>query len=161
MSDVQPIPDNYPRVAPYLCVDGAAAAIDFYREVFGAIERVRSDGPDGRIGHAEVEIGTGVVLLCDEYPDMGYVAPPTLGGTPVTMHVYVEDVDATFARALAAGATELGAPQTQFYGDRAGQFLDPFGHRWYVATHVEDVAPDEIARRAAEYDAAQADGAQS
>jgi PhnB protein len=148
MSDVQPIPSDYPRVIPYLCVDGAAQAIDFYREVFGAVERMRmpGDSPD-KIGHAELEIGTGMIMLADEFADMGFRSPKAIGGSPVTVHVYVEDVDAVFARALAAGATTNRELENQFYGDRSGQFEDPFGHRWNVASHVEDVAPDEMERR--------------
>jgi PhnB protein len=150
MSDVQSIPSDYPRVTPYLCVDGAAQAIDFYREVLGAVERMRmpGDSPD-TIGHAELQIGTGMIMLADEFPDMGFLSPKSIGGTPVTVHVYVEDVDAVFARALAAGATASRELENQFYGDRSGQFEDPFGHRWNVASHVEDVAPDEMERRLA------------
>ncbi|MBW3601657.1 MAG: VOC family protein [Actinobacteria bacterium] len=147
---VEPIPDGYPQVTPYLCVDGASAAIDFYRDVFGATERMRMPAPGDTIGHAELQIGDSVVMLSDEQPDMGLRGPRTLGGTPVTISVYVEDVDAAFDRAVGAGATALSPPEDQFYGDRSGQFEDPFGHRWSVATHVEDVPPDEMARRAAE-----------
>ena len=146
---VKPIPDEYPRVTPYLIVDGASAAIDFYRSVLGATERVRMPGPDGTIGHAELNIGDSVVMLADEQPAMGIRGPKTIGGSPVTLHVYVEDADAAFERAIAAGATELRPIENQFYGDRSGQFEDPFGHRWNVATHVEDVPPDEMAKRAA------------
>jgi PhnB protein len=149
MAKVKPIPDGYPRVIPYLSVDGADAAIDFYTKVFGAKERVRMPGPGGKIGHAELEIGDSVVMLADSFPDMGAPTPKQLGGTPVTVMVYVEDVDATFERALAAGATAERKVEDQFYGDRAGQFADPFGHKWFVATHVEDVPPDEMAKRAA------------
>ncbi len=150
MSPVKPIPDGYPQVTPYLCVDGAAQAIEFYTEVFGAKERMRMDGPDGRIGHAELGLGDSVLMLADEHPDIGFLSPRTLGGTPVTLSVYVEDVDATFERALQAGAKELRAVEDQFYGDRSGQFEDPFGHRWSVATHVEDVSAEEMERRAAQ-----------
>jgi len=150
MSTVDPIPAGYPRVTPYLCCRDAAAAIAFYVEVFGAVERMRmpGDSPDN-IGHAELEIGSGLVMLADEFPDQGFVSPRSLGGTPVTIHVYVADVDAVFARALAAGATETRAVEQQFYGDRSGQFEDPFGHRWNVASHVEDVSDEEMARRVA------------
>jgi len=147
---VKPIPDDYPRVIPSLSIDGAAKAIDFYRDVLGATERMRMDGPDGKVGHAELQIGESVIFLADEYPDMGYVGPKTIGGTPVFLNVYVEDVDATFERATKAGAKVLRAVENQFYGDRNGQFEDPFGHRWSVSTHVEDVPPDEMAKRAAE-----------
>jgi PhnB protein len=149
MSDVKPIPDNYLQVVPYLCVDGANAAIDFYRNVFGATERMRMPEPDGRIGHAELEIGAAVIMLSDEYPDLDVRAPKTIGGTPVTISVYVEDADDVFARAIDAGATARRPVKDQFYGDRSGQFEDPFGHRWNVATHIEDLTPEEMAERAA------------
>jgi PhnB protein len=149
MASVKPIPDGYPRVIPYLTIEGAAAAIEFYTKVFGATERVRMPGPDGKVGHAELEFGESVVMLADAFPEMGNPAPKALGGTPVTLMVYVEDVDATFEQALKAGATEDRKVENQFYGDRAGQFVDPFGHKWFVATHVEDVPPDEMAKRAA------------
>jgi PhnB protein len=145
----KPIPDDYPRVSPYLIVDGAGAAIEFYCSVLGATERARMPGPDGRVGHAELEIGDAVIMLADEYPEMDACAPPRIGGTPVTLHVYVEDVDAVFERALAAGARALRPVEDRFYGDRSGQFEDPFGHRWNVATHVEDVPPEEMSKRAA------------
>lgn len=145
----KPIPEDYPRLTPYLIVDGAAAAIDFYRSVLGATERMRMPGPDGRIGHAELELGDSMIMLADENPEMGPRSPKSIGGTPVTLHLYVEDADGTFARAIQAGARELRPVEDQFYGDRSGQFEDPFGHRWNVATHVEDVQPDEMARRAA------------
>jgi PhnB protein len=148
MAAVKAIPDGYPQVTPYLIVDGATAAIEFYGKVLGATERMRMGGPDGRVGHAELQLGSGVVMLADEFPDMEQKSPKTLGGSPVTVSVYVEDVDAVFARALAEGATEVRGVADQFYGDRTGQFRDPFGHLWSVATHVEDVPPDEMARRA-------------
>jgi PhnB protein len=146
---VKPIPDGYPQLSPYLIVDGAAQAIDFYKQVLGATERMRMGGPEGKIGHAEVQIGEAVVMLADEHPDMGYLGPKAIGGTPVTIGVYVEDVDKTFDTALKAGATSLRPVENQFYGDRSGQFEDPFGHRWSVSTHVEDVPPDEMQKRAA------------
>jgi len=145
-----PIPQDYPRVTPYLIVDGAAAAIDFYTSVLGATERMRMPGPDGKLGHAEIQIGDSMIMLADENPEWGAQAPPTVGGTPVTLHTYVEDVDAVFAAALAAGAKELRPVENQFYGDRGGAFADPFGHHWHVATHVEDVPPEEMEKRAAE-----------
>jgi len=151
MSPVQPIPEGYPRLSPYLCVDGAARAIEFYVDVLGATERMRMDGPDGRIGHAELNLGDSVIMLADEYPDMGFLSPTRIGGTAVTLHAYVEDVDAVFEKALAAGAKSLRPVENQFYGDRSGQFEDPFGHRWNVASHVEDVSEEEMARRAAEF----------
>jgi PhnB protein len=150
MADVKPVPEGYPRVTPYLHVDGAAAAIDFYTKVLGAKERMRMPAPEGRIGHAELEIGDGLVMLADEAPDMGVRGPRTVGGTPVAISVYVDDVDSVFERAISEGATELRAVENQFYGDRSGQFEDPFGHHWSVATHVEDVPPDEMEKRAAE-----------
>jgi len=148
-SEVKSIPDNYPQVVPYLCVDGASAAIEFYRHVFGATERMRMAEPDGRLGHAELEIGTAVIMLADEFPDLGVRSPKTIGGTPVTMTLYVEDVDTVFTRATDAGATALSPVKNQFYGDRTGQFEDPFGHRWSVATHVENVSPEDMTERAA------------
>jgi PhnB protein len=150
MADVQPIPENYPRVTPYLHVDGGEAAIDFYTSVLGAEERGRMPGPDGKIGHAELTLGGSVIMLADEFPDMGARGPKSVGGTPVTLHVYVEDVDSTFEAALAAGATSIRDVENQFYGDRSGQFEDPFGHRWNVASHVEDVPPEEMEQRAKE-----------
>ncbi len=148
MAAVQAVPDGYPQVTPYLCVDGAAEAIEFYREVLGATERMRMGGPDGKVGHAELQIGSGLVMLADEFPDMGQRSPKALGGSPVTVSLYVEDVDAVFARAIGAGATEVRPVADQFYGDRVGGFQDPWGHVWSVATHVEDVSPEELARRA-------------
>ena len=148
MSPVQPIPEGYPRLSPYLCVDGAARAIEFYTDVLGATERMRMDGPDGRIGHAELQLGNSVIMLADEYPDIGFLSPTRIGGTAVTLHAYVEDVDAVFEKALAAGAKALRPVEDQFYGDRSGQFEDPFGHRWSVASHVEDIDAEEMARRA-------------
>jgi PhnB protein len=150
---VKPIPDGYPRVIPYLCINGAAKAIDFYSEVFGAKERMRMPGPPGQpesIGHAELEIGDSLIMLSDEFPDMGSKGPSHFGGSPVMLSVYVEDVDATFERAVKLGAKQIRPPENQFYGDRSGQFEDPFGHSWYVATHVEDVSDEEMAKRAAE-----------
>ncbi|MFB7512251.1 VOC family protein [Streptomyces sp. NPDC056144] len=147
---VQPIPKEYPRITPYLCVDGAADAIDFYVSVFGAVERMRMPAPDGTIGHAELALGNSVVMLADEYPGMDFRSPKAVGGTPVTLHVYVADVDAVFAKALARGSRELQPVKDQFYGDRTGQLEDPFGHRWNIATHVEDVSDEEMERRATE-----------
>lgn len=144
---VKPIPDEYPRVMPYLIVDGAAAAIDFYGSVFGATERGRMPAPAGKIGHAELEIGDSMIMLADESPEMDAVGPRSVGGTPVSLLVYVEDVDSVFDRAVQAGAKPLAAVDDKFYGDRSGQFEDPFGHRWNVATHVEDVPPDEMTKR--------------
>jgi|ERR1039458_10071639 PhnB protein len=150
MADVKPIPDGYPRITPSLIIDGAGAAIDFYADVLGTTVRMRMDGPDKRVGHAELQLGDSVVMLADEYPEMGILGPKSVGGTPVTLSVYVDDVDRVFQKALGAGATELRPVENQFYGDRSGQFEDPFGHRWSVATHVEDVPEDELMRRATE-----------
>ena len=149
MAQVAAIPSNYPRISPYLSVDGAARAIDFYCSVLGATERGRMSGPDGKVGHAELQLGDSVIMLSDAFPG-GAPDPKNLGGTPVTLMVYVEDVDDVFGRAIAAGATEVAAVQDQFYGDRSGQFEDPFGHRWNVASHVEDVPPEEMEKRAAQ-----------
>lgn len=144
----KPIPDDYPRVTPYLYVDGAAAAIDFYCSVLGAKERMRMAAPDGRIGHAELDLGDSMIMLADENPDIDVRGPRAIGGTPMSLHVYVEDADGVFDRAIQAGAKALRPIENQFYGDRSGQFEDPFGHRWNVATHVEDVPPDEMEERA-------------
>ena len=150
MADVDPIPEGYPQVTPYLHVDGAKDAIDFYGKVLGAQERFRMDGPEGTIGHAELQLGDSIIMVSDEFPDRDVRGPKSVGGTPVTISVYVEDVDSVFETALAEGATELRPVENQFYGDRTGQFEDPFGHRWSIATHVEDVPPDEMEKRAAE-----------
>ena len=150
MADVKPIPDGYPQVTPYLCVDGAEAAIEFYENVLGARERMRMPAPGGKVGHAELELGESIIMLADEHPDMGVLSPKTVGGTPVTISVYVDDVDAVFDAAVAAGASSVRPVENQFYGDRSGQFEDPFGHRWSVATHVEDVPPDEMEKRMSE-----------
>lgn len=148
MAKVQPIPDGYPRVIPYLSIDGAADAITFYSDVLGAKERARMPGPDGKIGHAELTIGDSVLMLADPFPQ-GTPSPKAVGGSPVTIMVYVENVDAIYDKALEAGATPISKVEDQFYGDRSGSFTDPFGHRWYIATHVEDVSETEMAERAA------------
>ena len=145
-----PVPEGYPRVTPYLIVNGATEAIDFYTGALGFTERMRMPGPDGLIGHAELELGDAVIMLADENPEMGARSPRSIGGSPVTIHTYVDDVDAVFARAVAAGASSLRDVEDQFYGDRSGQLEDPFGHHWNLATHVEDVSPEEMSRRAAE-----------
>ena len=150
MAVVKPIPDGYPQVTPYLCVDGAKDAIEFYSKVLGAKERMHMPTPDGKIGHAELELGDSLIMLADEFPEMGVRGPKAVGGTPVMIMIYVEDVDAVFDAAVAAGATALRPMEDQFYWDRTGQFEDPFGHRWSVATHVEDVPPEEMEKRAAE-----------
>ena len=150
MAGVKPIPEGYPQVTPYLVVDGAEAAIEFYGKVFGATERMRLPGPDGTIGHAELQLGESLIMVADEAPQFGLRGPRAIGGTPVTISVYVEDVDGVVGRAAQAGATVLRPVEDQFYGDRSGQFEDPFGHRWSVATHVEDISPEEMGRRAAD-----------
>lgn len=146
---VKPIPAGYNSVTPYLIVKGAARAMEFYKTAFGATELVRMAQPNGTIGHAEIRIGDSVIMLADENPTMRSLSPQTLGGTPVLIHLYVEDVDAVFNRAVAAGGAVERPLKDQFYGDRTGGIVDPFGHRWYVATHVEDVAPEELNKRAA------------
>jgi PhnB protein len=151
MAAVKPIPDNYPRLTAYLAIDGAADAIDFYTRVLGAKERMRMPMPDGKVGHAELEFGDSVVMLSDAAPEMGHVDPKRLGGSPVILSVYVEDVDAAFADAIAGGATSLEPVTDKFYGDRAGQFEDPWGHRWNVMSHIEDVSPEEMEKRAAAF----------
>ena len=159
MPNVKPIPDGYPQVTPYLAVDDANAAIDFYTTVFGARERMRMDAPGGKVGHAELQFGDSLVMLADEFPEMGNRSPKSVGGTPVTISVYVDDVDAAFDRALRAGAKELRPLENQFYGDRTAQIEDPFGHRWSISTHIEDVPPDEMQRRAAEMAQRMSEGA--
>ena len=146
---VKPIPENYHRVTPYLVVDGAAEAIDFYSRVFGATEVMRMPAPGNKIGHAEIKVGDSVIMLADPFPGASLPTPKQLGGSSVFMMVYVEDVDDVFARAMKAGAKEVRAVEDQFYGDRSAQFEDPFGHHWNIASHVEDVPPEEMEKRAA------------
>lgn len=153
---VQPIPDGYAGVIPYLFVKGAADAIEFYKTAFGAEELMRLDMPEGGIGHAEIKINGVIVMLADEHPPMDALGPQSRGGTTVGFCVYVEDVDAAFARAIEAGGTEQRPVQDQFYGDRSGTLLDPFGHSWTLSTHVEDVTPEMIAERLAGMDHGQA-----
>jgi PhnB protein len=147
-----PIPDSYRRITPCLTVQGAARALEFYAAVFGASERMRTPGPGGTIVHAEIEIGDSVVIVADEFPQQGTQAPPPGGlhGSPAFLYVYVEDVDAVIARAVELGATLQRAARDQFYGDRDGHIIDPFGHGWTVASHVEDVQPEEMMRRMTE-----------
>lgn len=144
---VQPIPDGYHTVTPYLYIKGAAKALEFYKTAFGAIELFRMPAPDGRIAHAEIKIGDSPVMLADEYPEMGARGPQTLGGASSSFLIYVADVDARFQQAVAAGATVSRPVKDQFYGDRSGTVTDPFGHMWTIATHVEDVPPEEMNRR--------------
>ena len=146
---VKPIPDGYHAVTPYLIVDDAKRALDFYKKALDAVELMRMPGPDGKIGHAEIKIGDSVIMLADEAPAMGARSPRTIGGSPITLMVYIKDVDKQVAQAVAAGATLTRPVANQFYGDRTGGLDDPFGHHWYLATHVEDVPPDEMAKRAA------------
>jgi len=149
MAKVRPIPEGYEAAIPYLCVKNGSDAVDFYRHAFGAIEKYRIEDPSGKIGHAEMRIGDAVILLADENPEMGALGPQSLGGSPVTIQLYVEDVDAVVDRAIAAGAKMLRPVEDQFYGDRAGQIEDPFGHKWRLATRKEDVSVDEMKTRAA------------
>ena len=145
----QPIPAGYHNITPYLMVRNAAAAIDFYKKAFNAVELMRFPGPGGKIMHAEVKIGDSPVMLAEEMPEEGHVGPQTLGGAGVSMMLYVEDVDTRFAQAVAAGATIKRPVQDQFYGDRTGTLVDPFGHIWSIGTHKEDVSMDEMQRRMA------------
>ena len=144
----QPVPEGYNTVTPYLAVEDAAAAIDYYKKAFGAKERVRMDAPDGKIGHAELEIGDSIVMLSDPFPQASTKPPKELGGTSASVFLYVEDVDSVVQDAIDAGATITMPVENQFWGDRFGTVTDPFGHLWSVATHVEDVPPEEMAERA-------------
>ena len=145
---VSPVPAGHHTVTPYLSVNGGTKALEFYKHAFGASEMYKLVMPDGRLGHAEIRIGDSVIMLADQFPEYGGKTPQTLGGTPVSIYLYVEDVDGFVKRAVAAGAKESKAVADQFYGDRSGQLEDPFGHIWWVATHKEDVSPEEIEKRA-------------
>ena len=145
---VKPIPDGYHSVTPYLRIRGAGEAIEFYRRALGAVEKVRMAMPDGRVGHAELLIGNSMVMLADEFPEMNIRGPQSLGGTSVSFCIYLEDADAAFKRAVDAGATISRPVQDQFYGDRSGTVIDPYGHEWTLATHTEDLSPEEMNRRA-------------
>jgi PhnB protein len=145
---VKPIPEGYHSVTPYLIVRGGADAIEFYQKAFGAVELFRFPSPDGKIGHAEIKVGDSPIMLADEFPDMGYNGPDSLGGSPVSLMIYVDDVDAVFNQAVEAGATVKEALADKFYGDRMGTVTDPFGHRWHLATHKEDISVEEMQRRA-------------
>jgi PhnB protein len=149
MATVKPIPDGFHNVTPYLYVKGAVAAIDFYKDVFGATEIMRMHGPNGKIMHAELKFGDSIVMLADENPAMGIMSPQTVGGYSVGLHLYVENSDAVVQKAVENGARALRPVKDQFYGDRSGTLLDPFGHMWSVATHVEDVSPEEMKKRMA------------
>lgn len=146
---VQAIPTGYAGVTAYLIIRDAARALEFYKKAFGAKELMRFPAPGGKIGHAEIKIGEGVVMLADESPEMGHKSPQTLGGTAITLMFYVADVDAQFAKAVAAGGTVKQPVKDQFYGDRSGTITDPFGHIWTIATHKEDLSPEEMQRRMA------------
>ena len=148
MANVKPIPEGYHSITPYLIVNGGAKALDFYKKAFGATELFRMEH-EGKIGHAEIKIGDSPIMLADEQPGMGYVGPQALGGTPVSLMIYVEDVDKTYKQAISSGGVEVKALQDQFYGDRSGTLKDPFGHVWTVATHKEDVTPEEMNKRIA------------
>ncbi len=147
MTDVSPIPEGFHSISPYLLIDGAAEAIEFYKEAFGAEETVRMPTPDGKLQHAEIRIGDSTIMLADTPPDKS--SPKKLGDTPVMLHLYVPDVDAVFAQAVKAGATVERPVSDQFYGDRNGDLIDPFGHRWGISTHKEDLTLEEIQERAA------------
>ena len=148
-SEVKPVPDGYPTVTPYLTIKNAAQAIEFYQRAFGATVAMRIDDPNGKIGHAEIRIGDSPVMLSDEYPEMDARGPLAIGATPVTIHLYVPDVDIMYARAIAAGAKQLRAVEDQFYGDRGGKLQDPFGHVWWISTRKENLTAEEVNRRAA------------
>jgi PhnB protein len=144
---VKPIPDGYHTVTPYLIVNDAVGALDFYKQAFGATELFRMQKPDGKIGHAEIKIGDSPIMLADEHPEAGAKSPQSLGGAAVSILLYVEDADAVTEQAVAAGAKVLRPLQNQFYGDRSATLSDPFGHTWHIATHIEDVTPEEMQKR--------------
>lgn len=148
-SKVKPIPEGFHTATPYLIIGGVAHAIEFYKRVFGATEEYRMTGQDGRVGHAMIRIGDSAIMMADEFPEMGYRGPLSLGGTAMSILLYVDDVDTVFNRAIAAGAKEFLAVKDQFYGDRNGTLKDPFGHQWTIATHIEDVTPEEVEKRVA------------
>ena len=143
-------PDGYHTATPYLIIKDAARALDFYKKAFGAEELFRMPDPSGKIGHAEIKIGDSILMMADEFPDMGYKGPQSYGGTSTSIMLYVADVDAQFQKAVAAGAQVKRPLKDQFYGDRSGTITDPFGHEWTIATHKEDLSMEEIGRRAAE-----------
>jgi PhnB protein len=141
------IPEGYHSVTPYLCVSDAARAIEFYKAAFGATEIMRMEAPGGKIGHAELKVGDSIILLADEFPEMNFRSPQTIGGVSTHVYIYDADVDSCVERAIAAGAKLERPVKDQFYGDRTGGIEDPFGHHWYIATHLEDLSPEEIKRR--------------
>ena len=155
---VKSIPEGYHSVTPYLIIKGAADAIEFYKKAFGATELFRFPAPDGKIGHAEIKIGDSPIMLADEFAEMGYKGPQALGGSPVSLMIYLADVDTVFNRAVEAGASVKEAVQDKFYGDRTGTLTDPFGHVWHVSTHKEDVSMEELERRAKAQTAAASGG---
>ena len=157
---VKPIPEGYHSVTPYLIIKGAADAIAFYQKAFGATELFRFPAPDGKIGHAEIKIGDSPIMLADEFAEMGYKGPQALGGSPVSLMIYLEDVDTVFNRAVEAGASVKEAVQDKFYGDRTGTLTDPFGHVWHVSTHKEDVSMEEMEERAKQASAKASGGGQ-
>lgn len=151
MSEVKPIPDGYHSITPYLMIKNATSAIEFYKKAFDAQELFRMNGPEGKtIAHAELKIGDSVFMLSDEYPEMNYLSPQSIGGSPFFMHVYVQDVDTVFNQAISAGGTVLKPVEDQFYGDRTGTLKDPFGHLWSIATHKKDISIDEIKKKGEE-----------
>jgi len=155
----KPIPEGYHSVTPYLIINGAADAIAYYTKAFGATELFRMPAPGGKIGHAEIKIGDSPIMLADEAPEMGFKGPKTIGGSPISIMIYVDDVDTVFNQAIAAGGTEQRPLKDQFYGDRSGTLEDPFGHVWHVATHKEDVSPEEMEERMKSHTAASGGGA--
>jgi len=146
-SQAKPIPNGFHSLTPYLCVNDAARAIEFYGKVFDATLMMRLADAGGRVGHAELQVGDSVIMLADEHPEYGVRSPQSFGGSPVSLHLYVDDADAVVDRAVAAGATLLQPVADQFYGDRSGRVQDPFGHVWHIGTHKEDVSPAEVERR--------------
>ena len=148
-SNVNPIPDGYHTVTPYLVCKNAADAIDFYKNAFGATETMRMDDPSGHIGHAEIQIGDSPIMLADEFPDMDVLSPESIGGSPVSIMLYVKDVDQQFARAVEAGATVTRPLEDKFYGDRSGSLKDPFGHTWHLASRIEELSVEDLKERAA------------
>jgi PhnB protein len=144
---VKPIPDGYSSVTPYLIVNGASKALDYYKMAFGAQELMRFDGPDGKIMHAEIQIGNARIMVADESPEMGHKSPQSIGGSATGLMLYVDDADSTFERAITGGAKVMKKVENQFYGDRSGSLTDPFGHIWTIATHVEDVSEEEMQKR--------------
>ena len=148
---VEPIPKGYEGATPYLIIKGAAKSLEFYTKAFGATEIMRVPAPEGKVGHAEIKIGNAIIMLADEFSEMNHRSPQSLGGTPVSIMIYVKDVDSFVSRATAAGAKVLQAVENKFYGDRSGTLEDPFGHHWHFSTHVEDVPPEEMAKRAEKF----------